>query len=227
MNKIIILKHFTLDHLKEMPSRYRAHLINSCTGYKSANLLGSKSINGTSNLAIFNSVVHIGSNPPMLGFILRPLTVPRDTYSNFKKTHFFTVNQVNSEIIKQAHQTSASYDENISEFSQTGLSETYLDNFIAPYVLESRIKIGCRYLNEYEIKENGCLLIIGAIEHLYVPEDSMHEDGWVQLDRAETVASVGLDGYALPQLLNRFAYAKPNKETKSILNGSQKDAPSN
>ena len=217
VNKIFILIHFSLDQLKEMPNRYRAHLINSCTGYKSANLLGSTSVNGISNLAIFNSVVHIGSNPPMLGFILRPLTVPRDTYANFKKTGFFTVNQVNTKIVKQAHQTSASYDENISEFSKTGLTEIYLNNFEAPYVSESKIKIGCRYLNEYDIKENGCLLIIGAIEHIYVPEESMHTDGWVQLDKAETVAAIGLDGYALPQLLNKFAYAEPNKETKSIL----------
>lgn len=199
-----------------MPSRYRAHLINSCTGYKSANLLGSKSEMGISNLAIFNSVVHIGSTPPMLGFILRPLTVKRNTYANFKESGFFTVNQVNESIIKDAHHTAASYDEDISEFSKTKLTETYLDNFQAPYVKESAIKLGCSYVNEYEIKENGCLLIIGAIEHVYLPDDILQNDGWLQLDKAQTVAINGLDAYALPQLLARFAYAKPDEPSKSI-----------
>lgn len=211
------MKHFNKKELAQLPSRYKAHLINSCTGYKSANLLGTKSKLGLTNLAVFNSVVHIGSNPPMLGFIVRPLTVKRNTYSNFKESGYFTVNQVSKAFIKDAHHTSARYEVEVSEFSKTNLSESYLDNFYAPYVAQSAIKIGCRYSNEYEIKENGCVLIIGEIEHLYLPEDSIHTDGWVQLDKTESVAIVGLDGYALPALLDRFAYAEPNKETKSLL----------
>ena len=210
------MKHFNIEDLDNMPSRYRAHLINSCTGYKSANLLGSKSNTGNTNLAIFNSVIHIGSTPPMLGFILRPLTAKRNTYSNFKKTGFFTVNQVNKDIIDDAHHTSANYAEDISEFSKTNLTESYLDDFPAPYVKESDIKLGCSYVNEYEIKENGCILIIGAIEHIYLPDEILDEDGWLQLDKANGVAINGLDAYALPTLLARFAYAKPNKPTITI-----------
>lgn len=211
------MKHFNKKDLGKMPSRYRAHLINSCTGYKSANLLGSKSGTGISNLAIFNSVVHIGSTPPMLGFILRPLTVKRNTYANFKESGFFTVNQINEAIIEDAHHTAASYGEDISEFSKTNLTESYLDNFQAPYVEESAIKLGCSYVNEYEIKENGCLLIIGAIEHVYLPEDILHDDGWLQLDKVNTAAINGLDAYTLPQLLARFAYATPDEPSKHIL----------
>ena len=217
INKIKVLKYLNTTDLGHMPSRKRAHLINSCTGYKSANLLGTKSKNGETNLAIFNSVIHIGSNPPMLGFILRPLTVKRDTYSNFKETGVFTVNQVNKDMIKDAHHTAANYDEQISEFSKTNLTESYLDDFNAPYVSQSNIKLGCRYINEYEIKENGCLLIIGAIEHIYLSDDILEEDGWVNLEKASTVSLIGLDGYALPELLNRFNYAKPNEPTTPLL----------
>jgi flavin reductase (DIM6/NTAB) family NADH-FMN oxidoreductase RutF len=217
INKIKVLNYLNKTTLGTMPSRKRAHLINSCTGYKSANLLGTKSKNGETNLAIFNSVIHIGSNPSMLGFILRPLTVKRDTYNNFKETSFFTVNQINKEMIKDAHHTAANYDEYISEFSKTNLTESYLDDFHAPYVSQSSIKLGCRYINEYEIKENGCLLIIGAIEHIYLSDDILEEDGWVNLEKASTVSIIGLDGYALPKLLNRFNYAKPNEPTTSLL----------
>lgn len=214
------MKHFTTSILEELPSRYRANLINSCTGYKSSNLLGTISPAGHTNLAIFNSVVHIGSNPPMLGFILRPLTVRRDSYNNFKSAGAFTVNQVCQDIIKEAHHTSAKYDEGISEFEKSGLTERYLDAFEAPYVNESPIKIGCRYINEYEIKENGCLLIIGTIEHIYMPDESIAEDGWVHLDKTEAISAVGIDGYALPKIIERLAYAKPDEPGKSILDGS-------
>ena len=214
------MKHINLEDLGAMPSRYKAHLINSGTGYKSANLVGSRSKHGKSNLAIFNSVIHIGSNPPILGFILRPLTVKRDTYTNLKDMGYFTVNQVTKNSIQDAHHTSASYEENISEFSKTNLTETFLDNFYAPYVGESKIKLGCKMINEYKIKENGCLLIIGAIEHIYIPENILKDDGWLHLDEAETVAINGLDAYALPKLLARYAYAKPDVPTKSLLSGS-------
>ncbi len=156
----------------------------------------------------------------MLGFILRPLTVKRDSYNNFKSAGYFTVNQVSQNIIQEAHHTSAKYDETVSEFTKSGLTEEFLDGFKAPYVKESPIKIGCSYKNEYEIKENGCLLIIGTIEHIYLPENSITKDGWVHLDKLNAVSAVGLDGYALPKIIDRFAYARPEESIKSILDGS-------
>ncbi len=210
------MDRYTLQDLIEMPSRYRANLINSCTGYKSCNLLATKGKNGITNVAIFNSIIHIGSNPPMLGFILRPTTVPRNTYKNLKETGFFTVNQVHKDQITDAHHTAAKYDENISEFEKTNLEPEYLDDFYPPYVQNSPIQIGCKYVNEYHIVENDTLLIIGAIQHIHLDNKLSHNDGWVQLDKAETVSCIGLDGYALPHLLNRFQYPKPDKSTQSL-----------
>jgi len=179
-------------------------------------LLATKSKDGNSNVAVFNSIVHIGSNPALLGFILRPLTVRRDTYKNIKETGVFTINQVHKELILDAHHTAAKYEESISEFDKTNLTEHYLDKFHAPYVKESEIKIGCKYVNEYLLKENECVLVIGAVEHIYLPEDIIQKDGWVKLDEIDTIANIGIDGYALPQLLKRFGYAKPNETTQEL-----------
>ncbi len=210
------MKHFTNSDIKDLDKLFRLNLINSCTGYKSANLLATKSEKGRTNVAVFNSVHHIGSNPAMLGFILRPTTVPRNTFENIKETGFFTVNHIHKDMIEQAHQTAAKYEDDISEFNQTGLEEEYLDGFFAPYVKQSSVKMGCRYLNEYHITENNTILVIAAIEHLYFEEGIQAPDGWLRLDDAETVAINGLDGYALPVLLDRFHYARPGKEIKSF-----------
>lgn len=195
------MKHISKAQLDNFESRYRANLINSYVGYKSCNHLGTKSKGGKTNLAIFNSVIHIGSNPALIGFIMRPTTVRRDTYNNIRESGIFTVNQVNTNIIKDANHTAAKYNDDVSEFSKTNLTETFLNDFSAPYVKESALKIGCSYVNEYKINENDCLLIIGAIEHLYPPEEIIYSDGSVQLDKIATVSGIGLDGYALPQLL--------------------------
>ena len=209
------MKHYTLDEIQSLKTRYRANLINSCIGYKPCALIGTKGEGQKkSNLAIFNSIVHIGSHPPMIGFILRPVTVPRHTYINIKKTNHFTINIVTKDWASDAHHTAARYDENNSEFDNTNLKEVYLDGFHAPYVEQSPIKIGCTYQNEYLIKENDTILIIGKIQHIYLEEKAIHQDGWVQLDTLETVACNGLDGYALPTLIDRYEYAKPHIKTK-------------
>ncbi|MFI8378704.1 flavin reductase family protein [Leeuwenhoekiella sp. NPDC079379] len=210
------MKHYTAQTIEEMPSRYRAHFINSCTGFKSANLLGTISKDGITNVAIFSSVTHLGSNPPLLGFILRPTTVERNTYDNIKKSGIFTVNHVNQNFIREAHQTSAKYAGTVSEFKETLLGEEILDDFKAPYVKQSRIKLGCEYENEYFIKENDCIFVIGKIKHIYVDKEIQDDDGWLNLERAQTVCIDGLDGYALPQILNRFSYAKPGESLKTL-----------
>jgi flavin reductase (DIM6/NTAB) family NADH-FMN oxidoreductase RutF len=208
------MQHFNTDESQGLSKLYRLNLINSITGYKSANMIGTKSNSGEENVAIFSSITHLGSSPALLHFTLRPNTVPRDTYKNIKENNVFTVNHVSLGQIEQAHHTSAKYDENISEFDQTQLESEYRLDWHAPFVKGSPIGLGCRYLNEYNIKENGCVLIIAAIEHVFVDDQLLQEDGWVKLELGEVVAINGLDGYALPQLQKRLEYARPNEIVK-------------
>ena len=205
------MKLFTRSDIEQMDKIYRLNLINSVTGYKSANLLGTKSVTGQLNLAVFSSITHLGSNPPLVGFVLRPTTVPRDTYKNIKETGIFTVNHINESIIEDAHHTSAKYPTEISEFDQTDLEPEFKGDFDAPFVKNARISLGCKFQNEYEIKENDTLLIVSEIVEMHIQNEALEDDGWVRLDQAKTVAINGLDGYALPHLLERFSYARPKK----------------
>ena len=205
------MQHFSKENIDALAIRYKNNLINSISGYKSANLIGTKSKTGNTNLAVFNSVVHLGSNPALLGFILRPTTVPRHSYQNMKETGVFTINHISKHQIEDAHHTSAKYPENISEFDKTKLVEEYKQDCFAPFVKEAPVQIACRYVNDYLIKENDTLLVVGAVEHLFVQDEMLLEDGWVQLDKGEVVTINGIDGYALPQFLERFPYARPKE----------------
>lgn len=210
------MKHISRDDISQMAKIERLNLINSCTGYKSANLLATKSLDGTTNVAVFSSVTHLGSNPAMIGFIMRPTTVPRDTYKNIKETGYFTVNHITVDMISDAHHTSASYELGISEFDKTNLEEEYKPTIDTPFVKGSPVQLYCKYVNEYHITENDTIHVIASIEHLFFEEELEHKDSWLQLDQGNVVAINGLDGYCLPQLIDRYQYARKDTPTTSF-----------
>ena len=210
------MKNISRENISEMEKIERLNLINSCTGYKSANLIATKSADGKPNVAVFSSITHLGSEPALIGFIMRPTTVPRDTYKNIRETGFFTVNHITVDMIADAHHTSANYELGISEFDKTNLEEEYKDDIEIPFVKGSPVQLYCKYVNEYNIEENGTIHIIASIENLFFDENLQHEDGWLQIDKGNVMAINGLDGYCLPKLVDRFQYARKDIPSKSF-----------
>lgn len=192
--------------------RYRANLINSLSGFKSANLIGTRSAAGTENLALFSSVFHIGANPPLQGMLSRPFTetVTRHTFRNIQETGYYTINQVHRDFYEKAHQSSARYPDGLSEFEACDLTPAYTHDFPAPFVEESHIKLGMR-LVEHQQLLNRTILIIGEIERIYLPEAIVEEDGNLLLEAAGTVAVSGLYSYHRTERLQRLPYAKAPK----------------
>lgn len=199
---------FTLNNILLMEKQPRTNLINSLPGIRAANLIGTFSSSGETNLAIFNSVIHIGAHPPYMGFIMRPVTVLRGTYQNIKDTGYFTINQVNEKIYKQAHQTSARYED--SEFEATGLTPEFTSTIKAPYVKESKVKIGLRFVEEQHIKVNGTILMIGEIQEVILEENYLNESNIVQLQQAEAIGVNGLETYYKVERIAELPYAKPD-----------------
>lgn len=203
------MTHIDTQSIERMESRYRANLFNSISGFKSANLIGTADKSGNTNLAVFNSVIHIGANPPYLGFVLRPTSVQRHTYENIKETDYYTFNHIHESFIEKAHQTSAKYERNVSEFEACGFEEEYLNEFSAPYVKESKIKLGLQFEEEHLVKANDTILIIGKVLNAYLDEKIIEADGTVKLTEAGTVTISGLYSYLKTSKLGEFKYAQP------------------
>ncbi len=210
-------KHFSYEMVMNLPKHYKTHLINSLGGFKSVSLLGTINSSGQTNLAIFSSIFHIGANPPLIALIFRPSPPERNTLTNILETKYYTINHINEEIYTQAHQTSARYDDAISEFEVTGLQEEYKNDFIAPFVKESNIQMGIEFKERIDITINNTIMIIGQINEIFVPEDCLGEDGFINIEKANTITCSGLDSYHKTQQLDRLSYAKPNKTCISLL----------
>jgi len=193
---------------------FRTNLINSFTGFKSLNLIGTESISGISNLALFSQVIHVGANPPYIGVLFRPNTVPRHTLENIIETGFFTVNHVKESLLESAHQTSARWD--ISEFDALDIEKEYKEDFYAPFVKESNVKAACELNERIDIKSNGTHFIIGEIKILYIPENIISEDGYINIEKAGSLTVSGLDNYHKTERIARLPYAKPKHQEMNL-----------
>ena len=202
--------------ISAMEKQFRINLINSLTGYKPLNLIGTINDDGITNLCLVSSVFHLGSNPPLIGLVMRPQRDNNDTLRNIMMTKQYTLNNVLPEWYDRAHQTSASYPRGISEFDLCRFTRKYAGKFKAPFVAESTILVGLQLREVIEMEINRTSLVIGEVIHLHLNDDLVGEDGFIDPVAAGSMAGAGLDGYYLPGLFERLAYAKPGIEPHPI-----------
>lgn len=209
--------HIDYNQILQLEKQKRVHLINSLGGFKSVALVGTSDENKNTNLSIFSSFFHLGANPPLIGMIFRPSPPERDTMRNILDTGFYTINHINESIFKKAHQTSARYDRGVSEFDATGLNSEYKNDFFAPFVVESKVQLGIEFKQKIDISINNTTMIVGEIVQIYIPENCLLEDGFIDIEKANTITCSGLDSYHKTMQLDRLSYAKPDKEITSLV----------
>ena len=197
------------NDISQFEKRYRTAFINSLAGFRQAVLVGTRSVDGFANLAIFNSLIHLGANPALFGLMSRPDTVQRDTLQNILDTKAYTLNYIQSAQYKKAHQTSARYDRGVSEFEQVDFRESYHASFHAPFVEDAVVKIAMKFEESIPIQLNGTVLVIGSVQHVEVDAAMVGSDGFVDLSAADVLISQGLDAYFVSKEIGRLAYAKP------------------
>lgn len=199
---------FTEIDWAERKDRYWANFFNTLSGVRSSVLIGTSNTEGMHNLAIFNSLVHLGANPPLLGFILRPTTVPRGTYENILQNKFYTLNHISESMIDAAHQTSAKYESEESEFDATGLTPEFFGQIKAPFVKESPIKMLLEFQEEHLVM-NGTRLIVGQVKEVILNESIIEQDGSIKVAEENLIATSGLYHYHKVFFSKKKLFARP------------------
>jgi flavin reductase (DIM6/NTAB) family NADH-FMN oxidoreductase RutF len=202
------MKSFSIEQIKLMDRFTRTHFINTLSGFKSVSLIGTINNLGQTNLAIFSNLVHIGADPALIGFVNRPMEAAPHTLANIQATEFYTVNHVHQEIYTMAHQTSAKYPEHISEFEAVGLTPLFRPGISAPFVGESQIQYVLKLEEVIPIKLNGTFLVVGSLQQAFIPEEIMEEDGYLSIEKANSLCSLGINGYYETKFLDKLPYAK-------------------
>lgn len=209
------MQRFDFRDFESWERRYRANFFNSLGGYKSLNLLATQDEVGRNNLAPFFSVIHVGSQPPLLGMLFRPHSVPRHTLQNFRASGKATLNAVHPGILAAAHQSSATYLAEFSEFAAVGLRPKMRD-FAAPFVGESRLQAALTWREEHLVQANQTIFLVAKIEAVYMDNSAVLSDGLIDHSLLESLAVNGLNSYYRPQREIRYHYAKVGHKLKTL-----------
>ena len=208
--------YFDKYQISTLDKYNRINLMNSITGIKPAVLVGTKSKENITNLAIFSSVVHISSNPPLLAFFLRTnKKIRRDTFENIIENNSYTLNHVNPSIIDRAHQTSAKFDKKISEFDTCNFTEEYIDDIIVPFVKESNVKINMRLTEVVEMDCTESKLIIGEVNHIFITNNFLEKDFSLNLEKSNSVGVCGLNHYYTNKKTRSLTHVRMSKNIKA------------
>ncbi len=198
------LVEITERQIGEWDKYKRVNFFNQLSGVRTPFLIGTRSNDDIDNLAIFNSVVHIGANPPLLGFIMRPTTVERHTYSNIKSTKVLSMNLIHDGILEKAHQTSAKYPIEESEFEAVGLSVLRGLKSV-PYVEESNVSLHLEFVEEHKIK-NGTILLVCEIKKVLINAKYWSDQEDLDFSKMNVVGVSGLYNYYTLESLKRLEH---------------------
>ncbi|MCH8553568.1 MAG: flavin reductase family protein [Schleiferiaceae bacterium] len=211
---MILNDSFNKQAILDWESRFRANFFHAALGVKPAVLIGTIDENSNANLAIFSSAFHLGSNPPIFGFMMRPPDVRRDTLNNILKAGEYSLSIFQSDAIDQAHQTSAKYEPHIDEFDAVGLDKVIWEG--VPIPKDSPLSMKLQFLEAIDIHHNKTQLILGEVVAVYANALQLTDDGLILHEENNIVGVSGLDTYYTSKKVKRLSYARPNENPKTL-----------
>ena len=207
-----------IREIEQLDRVKRINLINSVVGIRPINLIATQSKEGIDNLAIFSSLIHLGSSPAILGFISRPSKPKgktirkirnRDTLNNIRENPFWTVNSIHEDFLKQAHFTSAKIPKDESEFDTCKIEKQELNNFPIPFVKKSKIKIAMHLKEILPIETNGTFLIVGEVMQLMVTDkDAIDKNGILKNEKLNLLGTIGCSSYYRCQKIKDYPFIR-------------------
>jgi flavin reductase (DIM6/NTAB) family NADH-FMN oxidoreductase RutF len=89
---------------------------------------------------------------------------------------------------------------------------------MAPFVKESNVRYALELEEIIPLKQNDTFLVVGSIKDIYIPRVALQPDGFVDLEKAGSLTSLGIDGYYKTSLVKRYSYARPNQDPTELTN---------
>jgi flavin reductase (DIM6/NTAB) family NADH-FMN oxidoreductase RutF len=123
---------------------------------------------GSVNLAPYSFFNVLGNRPPLvaLGPGYKPDGSPKDTRLNIERNGLFVINMVDRELADVMHKTAAPFPADVSEASALGIQMTASVEGQVPGVVDSKVRLSCKYERTVVIGENQ--VVFGIVEKMWI-----------------------------------------------------------
>ena len=161
--------------------------------------VGTRSQDGTNNLAPFSFYNAFSSTPPIVGFS----TIPRldgrkkDSLQNVLDTACFTLSAVSHRLVQQMSKSAALLEPEEDEFAYAGLEPAKAEKVNAPYVKDAQLVFECT-LNQvisFGDVEGAGNLVLGQIINIRI-DDDIYDNGYVDFEKLDPVGRLAGNWYA-------------------------------
>ena len=115
-------------------------------------------------------------------------------FSSYIRGFLSTINSIQKEDIDKAHKSSTKFARDISEFDELNIEKVYIDDYKAPFVKDSLIKIGLHKVEEIKLL-NRCRLIVGKVELVVINNSILESDGNIDFSKSTTTCISGCQNY--------------------------------
>ena len=173
--------------------------------------VSSLSAEGVRNLAPFSFFTAVSANPPVICFspMIRGRDGSRkDTLNNIERTKEFVVNIVSEEFAEKMNITSAEFDPDVDEFTESGLTAIPSDLVQPPRVGESKVNMECRLLQIVHVspKPLGGSLVLGEVVRFHIADEIVNNYK-IDPERLGAIGRMGGPTYA--RVTDRFDMERP------------------
>tara|TARA_Y100001935_G_scaffold240320_1_gene228757 strand:- start:593 stop:1048 length:456 start_codon:yes stop_codon:yes gene_type:complete len=121
----------------------------------------------------------------------------KDTLINIRDTKEFSINIVSEDIGEKMVKCSTDYEEEIDEYSESGLSPLPSKKIKPPIVSESKINLECVLNQIVQIGKDDAgsgFIVIGTIVLFHI-DDEVYDNGRIILDKLQPLGRVAGNGY--------------------------------
>jgi hypothetical protein len=78
--------------------------------------------------------------------------------------------------------------------------------------------MGLRFVEEIPIVSNGTTLMVGQVEHIIMPDETMNDNGHLDLGALDVAGISGLNTYYSLTKKDRFPYVRKNYTLEDLKN---------
>jgi flavin reductase (DIM6/NTAB) family NADH-FMN oxidoreductase RutF len=161
--------------------------------------VGTRSQDGTNNLAPFSFYNAFSSTPPIVGFSTSPRLDGRkkDSLQNVLDTGCFTLSAVSHRLVQQMSKSAALLEPEEDEFAYAGLEPAKAEKVNAPYVKDAQLVFECT-LNQvisFGDVEGAGNLVLGQIINIRI-DDDIYDNGYVDFEKLDPVGRLAGNWYA-------------------------------